>query len=325
MLRVKAASLPFFFIFFSMSATKPHKEYSSLVDILLSRNMIIEDPIYAARKLSQVGYYRLSGFWFTSRKIETIIHNGNQKTQFIDEFLPNTKFEDIYKLYLFDKKLRLLLLDIIERLEINIRSIIAHELGRIDPLAYEKEIFLNLASEKVRKSYYDIWLPKLEKEIKGNRSEFILYHRNQNKKIPFWVIIEIWDFGMLSKYYSFLKGSYKQKIAKKFNVDSNKFGKWLHEINILRNLCAHHSRIWNKDFNAIILPPNQDIEINEKTAQRVFGRILVLWYLVKQTESKNYKWLEKFSALVKQDFPTVPNAKLEFMGLKDHKQLSLIF
>ncbi|EPE63902.1 abortive infection bacteriophage resistance-like protein, partial [Pasteurella multocida 93002] len=84
---------------------------------MLTRKMVVEDISYAKRKLSQVGYYRLSGFWFTSRRTAIVTENGIRQSQFIDEFLPNTSFNEVYKLYLFDKKLRLLLLDIIERLE----------------------------------------------------------------------------------------------------------------------------------------------------------------------------------------------------------------
>uniref|UniRef100_UPI00403DD140 Abi family protein n=1 Tax=Pasteurella multocida TaxID=747 RepID=UPI00403DD140 len=305
-----------------MLLTKPHKEYAELVDILLTRKMVVEDISYAKRKLSQVGYYRLSGFWFTSRRTAIVTENGIRQSQFIDEFLPNTSFNEVYKLYLFDKKLRLLLLDIIERLEVNIRSVMAHELGRIDPLAYKNKDFIKKDSPKVRRNYGNVWLPKLQDEIKRNKAEFIIYHRENDKEIPFWVIVEIWDFGTLSKYYSFLKGNNQKKISKKFGIDHVTFEKWLHEINILRNLCAHHSRVWNKDFNAITLP-NTRVETNERTSQRVFSRILILWYLIQQTDSKNYKWLEKLKDLIDTDFPDVPNAKLEFMGLGEYTTLPI--
>lgn len=304
-----------------MATTKPHKEYSELVDLLKTRNMIIEDPNYASKKLAQVGYYRLSGFWFISRESQHYLENNILKNRFIDRFLPQTSFNQVYKLYLFDKKLRLLLLDIIERLEVNIRSVIAHELGRYDPLAYKNSEFIKIKSKNINKQYSEKWLPKLEQDIKKSKSEFITYHRDNYKDIPFWVIIEIWDFGMLSKYYSFLKGSYQNKIAKNFGIDGNTFGTWLHEINILRNLCAHHVRIWNKNFNAIPLPDTSlypEITINTLAENRILGRIFVLWFLIKHTNSVNYKWLEKFFQLINNDFPFVPNANLSAMGWKEN-------
>lgn len=225
---------------------KPHKEYPELVQQLSDRGMIINNPTYAEKKLSQVGYYRLSGFWHISRK-------PNQDNTLSDQFLDHVVFEEVYKLYIFDKKLRLLLLDIIERLEINIRTIIAHE------------------------------------------------------------------------------------IAKQFNVDENTLRNWLNEINIIRNLSAHHSRVWNKSFTDIAIPdfsnPNlskfkkanayfSKVALEQKARSRIFGRIAVLWYLVSQT-SKNYHWLDKFGELLK-DFPDVPNAKIELMGISD-SNLALIY
>lgn len=292
-----------------MITAKPHKEYVELVELIRSRGMNINNENYAVKKLSQVGYYRLSGFWFTSRYTETKEEHSKQISYFIDKFLPNTCFNEIYKLYLFDKKLRLLLLDIIERLEVNIRSVLAHELGRIKALSYLDESLIN---PKYLKNYKEIWLVKLKSEISKSKDDFISWHTKQDKEIPFWVIIEIWEFGTLSKYYSFLKGGYQTKIAKKFGTNGNTFGKWLHEINLLRNLCAHHSRVWNKEFNAIRLP---SLNTEPKTSLRIWGRILVLWYLVKHTGSTNYKWLDKLYSLIKEDFPNVPNAKLESMGI----------
>lgn len=295
-----------------MSNIKPHKEYSELVLLLKNRGMIIKNEEYAKRKLSQVGYYRLSGFWFSSRKT---LSDGNN-TKFVDEFLPNTSFDDIYKLYLFDKKLRLLMLDVIERLEVSIRSIIAHELGKENPLAYMDDSFIRNSTPKVKSNYCDVWLPKLQEKIKGNKSEFIKWHRSQHKDIPFWVVVEIWEFGTLSKYYSFLKGKYQNRISSKFRVNSNVFGKWLHEINLLRNDCAHHSRIWNKDFNDTLLPV-YNVSLSNNIQSRLLSRILVLGYLIKQTGSQNYNWLEKIHNLIETSFPTnIPNVSLKSMGLE---------
>ncbi|MGR6980321.1 Abi family protein [Testudinibacter sp. P27/CKL/0425] len=316
-LRVKATSLLPLFLpqLMNNHQIKPHQEYSKLVDLLLSRGMIISDSErqYAERKLLQVGYYRLSGFWFSSRQTKIIDNNSNNKNEFIDLFLPETKFVNIYRLYLFDKKIRLLLLDIIERLEVNIRSVLAHEMGRIEPLAYKDVRFINPRWES---DYTGKWLPKLTESIKNSKDDFIKWHTNQNKPIPFWVVIEVWDFGTLSKYYSFLKGSYQTRIAKKFDIDANTFGKWLHEINLLRNLCAHHSRVWNREYSSEIRTPTiQNLNVADKGKKRLFSRIIVLWYLNSKAGSKNYKWLEKLISLINEDFPAVPNAKLESMGI----------
>lgn len=316
---------------------KPHKEYPELVKQLCDRGMVISDPEYAEKKLSQVGYYRLSGFWHISRKPN--INNSSLS----NDFLEGVKFNEVYKLYIFDKKLRLLLLDIIERLEVNIRTIMAHELGREDPLAYENIKLINSKflkfNWKMKSSSYSYakWQDSLATKVQRNKDDCIEWHRKQEKALPFWVITETWDFGTLSKYYSLLNGKYQRKIAKQFNIDENTLKSWLNEINIIRNLSAHHSRLWNRAFTDIAIPNFNDeklskfkkacsyfssINLDGKSKSRVFSRIVVLWYLVSQT-SKNYKWLEKLKDLIDTDFPDVPNAKLEFMGLGEYTTLPI--
>lgn len=306
--------------------TKPHKEYSELVELLISRGMVINDKNYAEKKLSQVGYYRLSGFWHISRQ-------PNQDSTLSEFFLENVNFDEVYKLYIFDKKLRLLLLDIIERLEINIRNIIAHELGRDNPLAYEDHTLINQKFLKFQwKSHYAYatWLDSTASKIKRCKDDSIEWHKKNDKALPFWVITETWDFGTLSKFYSLLNGQHQRKIAKKFNIDENTLKNWLNEINIVRNLSAHHSRVWNRSFTDIAIPElnspklskfrkaNQyflSLAIDSKAKTRIFGRIAVLWFLVSQT-SVNYHWLDKLEELL-NEFPTVPNAKIELMGLTE--------
>ncbi|HDL1739080.1 TPA: Abi family protein, partial [Mannheimia haemolytica] len=270
--------------------TKPHKEYHELVELLISRGMLINDKSYAEKKLSQVGYYRLSGFWHISRK-------PNQDGGLSENFLENVQFEEVYKLYIFDKKLRLLLLDIIERLEVNIRNIMAHELGRENPLAYEDYSLINQKFLKFQwKSNYAYanWLETTANKIKRSKDDSIEWHRKNEKEIPFWVITETWDFGALSKFYSLLNGQHQRKIAKKFNVDENTLKNWLNEINIVRNLSAHHSRIWNRKFSDIAIPKLDDprwskfkkmqqyfsnLSLDDKAKERIFGRVAILWFL----------------------------------------------
>ncbi len=93
--------------------------------------MQIEDADRAKRKLEQVGYYRLSDFWYPCRKF--VEKSISQKKERSDRFLPKTSFNDIFNLYLFDKKLRLLMLDALERIEIYVRAVIAYEINKEEP------------------------------------------------------------------------------------------------------------------------------------------------------------------------------------------------
>ena len=123
-----------------MIRAKPHKDYTEQLEILLSRGMIIGDHQRAIRKLSQIGYYRLSGFCYISRVIQPNDEGLSVRT---NNFLPGTIFEHAYDIYFYDKKIRMLMMDALERIEIHIRSVIPHEIGRNDPLAYRNSAYIN--------------------------------------------------------------------------------------------------------------------------------------------------------------------------------------
>lgn len=214
------------------SPTKPHKTYPELVDLLKKRGMIIPDEDRAKRKLSQIGYYRLSGFWYPSR-IGQVDANGEYVKDKMtnlpvreNNLQKNTSFTDVTDLYLFDKKLRQLMLDAIERIEIHVRSVIAHELGRFDPLAYKNTDFINPKILKDRivintgivTNFWQDWDNKQKDLTKKSKEDSICWHKKNGRAIPIWVAVETWDFGIMSKYFQNLKGQYQEKICKRLEV-----------------------------------------------------------------------------------------------------------
>lgn len=220
----------------------------------------------------------------------------------------------MYQLYIFDKKCRLLLLDAIERLEVMLRSVIAHEMSRIDPLAYFNESYINPKRQKE----YLTWKDNLTQKIQKSKDECITRYTKDNKPLPFWVIIEIWDFGTLSKYFAMLNAKHQNMICAKFNVNHRKtLASWFHEINIIRNHSAHHSRVWNRKYNPILLLDNdyfKQFNLSDDDRKRIFPRFLVIWYLISQY-THHYTWNKKVIALIENKFPKLPNAKLKSMGV----------
>ncbi len=158
---------------------KPFLEYEELVDLLIARGMKVEDKGRALRKIAQVGYYRLSGYWHVARRYE--FQEGQRA--YLNEFREGTSFNAIYSFYLFDKKLRLELLDALERIEVYFRTVIAHELGRNDPLCHlDKKTFSKdscIKDGNTRKvpSYHD-WLERHNKQIQESQEDSIVSHRD---------------------------------------------------------------------------------------------------------------------------------------------------
>ncbi len=306
-----------------------------LVDLLKSRGMIITDKERAERKLSQIGYYRLKDFWFPCREIKKdeagvgLLYKGTKQPIREDTFQANVDFNQIVELYLFDKKLRLLMLDAIERIEIHMRSVIAHEMGYHDNMAYQKDTFIHpkklksWEDSKTRemRNLWEEWRVKQNKLIAKSQENSIKWRRITKKEIPFWVAIESWNFGTLSMYYSMLKGKYQEQICKRLDICNKKtLGIWLHEINILRNRCAHHSRIWNHSFNHVlpILPIDYfcNLSLHEKSLKRMYGMICILWFLVKKIGPRS-DWLTSVSSLINSK-PSIDCCPFTAMGLPDN-------
>lgn len=307
---------------------KPHKSYTELANLLESRGMVVGDKSRVERKLAQVGYYRLSGYWYTCREIKKDANNDyliNPKTntpEREDTFQANTHFNDVFELYLFDKRLRLLILDAIERVEIYIRSVIAHEMGGLDPLAHKKDKFINPDKMKGPTNYWADWLSSQASKINRSRETCIKWYKQNYIDIPFWVAIEAWDFGTLSQYYSLLKTSHQNHIAKKLNINNAKtLVVWLRELNTLRNSCAHHTRVWNQSAPHPIGVLNNfyfnSLNLDTDAKKRLYGMICILWFLVKEI-GPNSEWIKNIADLIDSK-PKIPACPYTAMGFGDNQ------
>ncbi|WP_257217127.1 Abi family protein [Pseudomonas syringae] len=313
-----------------LAPPKPFKSYSDLAGLLTRRGMEVADPLRAERKLSQVGYYRLSGFWFPAREFvrdqhgQVTISNVTQKPVRQDAFAAGTSFDSVVDLYLFDKKLRQLMLDAIERIEIHMRSIIAHEVGFHDPQAYLETRFVNPRQisnwqdgRGRQRNTWNEWQTRQTEQVNRSREDCIEWHRQNYKAMPFWVVVEAWDFGTLSKYFEILKGSYQNRIAARLGISNAKVLKeWLQGISTLRNRSAHHTRIWNQvASNQIpVLPADayfQALALDQNALSRLYGMISIIWFLLRHI-GPGSQWLRQVADIVdtKPDLPGCPFASL---------------
>ena len=315
---------------------KPFKSYAALVDLLADRGMQINDSQRAARKLAQVGYYRLSGFWFPCKQFrrdetgKVILSTVTLKPERLDRFMPGTEFDAIFELYLFDKKLRQLMLDAIERIEIHVRSVIAHEVGFHHPLAYQDTKFVNPSQTEnffdkrtgKQRNIWSEWFNRQSEQVNRSREDCIEWHRISQKSMPFWVVVEAWDFGTISKYFEMLKRNHQNRVCGRLGISNPTVLKiWLQEINTLRNRCAHHTRIWNQYSNnpLPVLPDLyfQKLNLDEHARRRLYGLIAVIWYLVK-TIGPSSDWIERIADVIDSK-PVIPGCPLMAMGLPDEK------
>lgn len=306
--------------------SKPFLSLDKQLQLLQDRGMKITDKAKALSYLQRIGYYRLSAYWHPFRKAN------------LDTFIGGTLFSQAVDLYVFDKKLRLLLLDALERLEVNLRVDIAHHLGAIDSCAHMKPNLLhgNFTKQikpKTGKTKYCEWQKRYQEAVKHSKEEFVKHFEKKYKgDLPIWMAIELWDFGLLSTFFQGMKVSDKQIIADKYNIPNwELLESWLHSMNYVRNVCAHHCHIWNKPL--IIHPklprkneiPLLDHIINRDPSLqgRVYGVIAIIQYLLRFVNPTS-TWAKRLREHC-DSFPELDTVNLANAGFLDGWEKTMLF
>lgn len=211
---------------------KEPKTFEQQIDILEARGIRIEDRESAKRILSMINYYRLTAY----------------ALQFKSEnrYIGDIKFDTLYKLYNFDKKMKNLIIGALESIEISIRTYVAYTLAhKYGADSYTKsEIFEN-------EKYHSGLMREISKEIKRNyREPFVIHHKEKyNGKFPIWAVIELISFGALSRMYSNLKREDQRIVSRELlGLDYKLLVAGLLHLSYVRNICAHYGRLYNKKF-----------------------------------------------------------------------------
>ena len=235
---------------------KPPLTYEKQVELLLSRGLIVTDRKRAERHLANISYYRLSAYMLPYKKKEDGI--------IIDAFKEGTTWDDIYDLYVFDRKLRLLVFDAIERLEVAIRTQIIYQLSHNYGSHWQDNAHIFIPPREVtlrdgRKITIDVYREiqsHIKEQLHSNRAEVFIQHYHNKygtpENPPSWMSVEIMYFNHLSKICTGLKNRADiNGIASYLALPPKTFCSWLHTMNYVRNICAHHSRLWNRDLNIV--------------------------------------------------------------------------
>ena len=307
---------------------KPHLRFEQQLELLKSRGLEVTRDNMALVYLRRLGYYRLSGYWYPCRKLFPL---AEQQTKSIrprrsDEFLPNSRFQDVVALYVFDKKLRLLILDVIERLEVAFRVDIAYLLGEKDPLAYCNPNLLHghftkKIDPKTGKTKYQEWISKHDHLIKRSKEDFVEHFKAKyGLPLPIWVAIELWDFGLLSVFYKGMAVKDKAIMAHKYNIpDWQIMESWLRSLNYVRNVAAHHSRLWNRNLvdqpklaKLGAMPPFDSFIDNTQITSRVYVILCILAHFMKIICPQS-TWQMRIVELI-HSFPASNHVSIQDMG-----------
>lgn len=255
--------------------------FAEQVNILKSRNLIVENEENAEEILSRINYYRFSAY--------TLTYKTN------DFFSDKITFNEIYQLYIFDKKLRNLTLGLLETIEVLFRTqiayYIAHEYGS---LGYTD------GNNFYSRNRHKKMMEKIESAIRKSDEIFIKHHRSHyNDHFPIWVVIEVFSFGMLSILFSNLKETDRNTIANNnFNVPYKYIKSWLHSLSTLRNICAHYGRTYDKPLTIKPMISNKDRKIGANN-EYIFGAIFVAGKLMPDAEEWN-SYIVNLSSLIEE-------------------------
>lgn len=216
------------------------------VQSYIDAGMIINSQANVETALKSIGFYRLRGYSFH------LYDNSTKK------YVPGTRFENILKLYQFDQELSTLIFSMISKIEVSLRVRLVEAL-----LTYGDALVLQDSSIFKEKKMYWQNMSTIASEIARSNDVFIKHNfDNHEGEVPVWAVVEVVSFGTLSKIiknlktgtgsaYSILSSDY-QYISKKGNLvnpSQKMFASWVQAVSVLRNMCAHNSRIYNRTIH----------------------------------------------------------------------------
>ena len=291
-----------FFFIMKAKYTKVCNTPEELVILLKSRGLQIEDENRAQNYLSNIGYFRLSAYFYpllTEAKAEHIYKQG-------------ATFSAVMNMYRFDRKLRLLLFNEIEKIEVSIRSalinIVSKELNDV--------FWMTNAQHFKDKAHFTSTLSLIDSELGHSKEDFIIHFKAaySNAYPPAWMIAEILPLGTLSHIYMNLsQKKLKKLVAAYFGLQAPAFSSWILILGNLRNMCCHHSRTWNREIPIIpaspVLAIHPWIDSTQTDMRRIYCRICLIKYLLYTVSPHN-----TFTGKLKSLLATYPTIDINAMG-----------
>ncbi len=305
---------------------KPHLSVADQIVLLKKRGLAISDDDSAGGVLQRLGYYRLSGYWYPMRQTIVRADSKGLINEVQETFRPGAELRHAADLYVFDKKLRLLISDAIERIEVGLRVDVAHLLGARDPWAHldPAQLHGNFSTKTdavTGLTRHQTWIARLQEIEARSKEDYVKHFRKTYASpLPIWISIELWDFGALSMFIEGLKVADKEALAERYGLPKSRWDlipSWARALNHIRNICAHHSRLWNRSpADQPKLPKAGEVtlldHIDTYAATRLYAPLAACQYLLK-TLNPNSAWGDRLKALA-ATFPTAPGLAFNATG-----------
>lgn len=286
-----------------MKYLKPHLSISDQADQLIKRGLIAKKSDLENR-LTDVSYYRLSSYWYPFRR-----QNPAGGSVPLDDLCSNTSLDLIWDHYIFDRQLRFLIMDAIERIEVSVKTRLVYSLtktdgafGYISPAIFDKQ-FMNKHSK---------WIARVRECVDRVKTmspcikHFFKKYGDNHTDPPMWIAAEAFDYGTMSRLFSYARRGIRQKVVNELGIPAPVLNSWLVCLNVVRNSCAHHEYIWCRAWiNKPIIPRHNSLwksSISDSPSPSTFyrdgtGTVLVMCRHLLRIIAPTSEWHQRVEVL----------------------------
>lgn len=283
-----------------MKYEKPFLSFDDQADRLISRGMECDRDDLIIH-LKDVGYYRLSGYWYDYKNED-------------DSFQQGTQFPNVWDIYTFDRQFRLIVFDAIERVEVYFRTQLAHALAESGgPFGFKDQANL----PRLNDEQYDGFIKKCKDKCKKSREPFVVHfyevYGDSHDLPPYWMLVNTMDFGQMLTLYRGAPVDIRTRIASDVGLPAKVLESWLVTLNTTRNICAHHGRLWNRTMGTRPIIPKRDSRWHVPYRVRpgkVFCVLTMLSYILEQVAPKT-GWRSRLFDLFER-YPEINKRRMGF-------------
>lgn len=290
-----------------MKFTKPAIDVDAQITLLKQRGLMVVDNDIARHYLRFVGYHRLAGYALPFQ----VNYNADGSHRFLD----GVRFDDILDLYVFDRKLRLAVMDAVERIEVAVRAQLSQAMSELHGPHWFME-----AAHFVPSFRHAQFITRVKDDIGHDstraamRQTFIKHYYDKYGEPalpPSWMVFETLSFGTVSQAFKNLTRQNQKPIAKTFGLDGAVLASWLHALSYVRNLAAHHQRLWNRVYTIKPIAAKLLAEDLQDTT-RFYAQAVMIEALLRVIAPDSH-WGDRLADLLAQH----PSVRLDRLGFPE--------
>ena len=263
---------------------KVFKNLDEQIEILQNKGLVINETEKTKNILLKENYFFINGYrhLFMEKK---------------GHFIEGTTFEELYAMFMFDRKIRNIFFKNLLIVENNIKSLISYTLSK--QYGYKEKDYLNIdnfTADSIKTRQVKDVLNKVARQIRVNGSQHAatMHYITNYGYVPLWILVKVMSFGIITEFYDIFKHQDKQTIADIYKTDTQTLSIYLHILANYRNLCAHEDILYNHKTQKPIPDSkyHQALNIPKQDEEYIYGKddlfsvIIILKQMLSESEFK---------------------------------------